>query len=393
MESQPNLTDLDLKHLSKFRPALSFDDVSLIPADTAVDPEIVDTATEICGFKLELPVLASAMDAVVDVKVAGVLGRLGGLAVLNLEGLYTRYADPSYPLDRITGAGREEAVAVIQELYREPIKEELVQRRIQQIKAEGVICAVSLTPAKAQRYVQLCVEAGADLLVVQSTVTTASYVTASGRALSFEAFTRECPIPVVVGNCVTAGQASKLMESGARALLVGVGPGAACTSRRVVGVGVPQVTAVYDVACARDLFYERTGRYVQVICDGGMRVGGDVAKAIAAGADAVMIGSPFASAEEAPGRGFHWGMATAHAGLPRGTRIEVGVRGSLQEILLGPSRVEDGTMNLVGALRQAMGICGARTIREMQEAVFCQSSSIAYEGKHLQLMQRVGHGR
>jgi IMP dehydrogenase len=314
------------------------------------------------------------------------LGRLGGLAVLNLEGLQTRCEDPSGPLAEIAEAPRERATALIQQLYQAPLREDLVGRRVEEIKSAGAPAAVSATPAMAARLGPVAVEAGVDLFVVQSTVTSRRFRSnGSAPHLDFERFCREMQVPVVVGNCVTYTAAIELMETGIAALLVGVGPGAACTSREVLGIGVPQVTATMDCAAARDVFHRQTGRYIPIITDGGMRTGGDVCKAIASGADAVMIGSPFAQAAEAPGKGHHWGMATPHAGLPRGTRIKVGISGSLEQILFGPTSRTDGTQNLAGALRTCMGVCGAATIREMHNTEMVIAPAVKTEGKVWQL--------
>jgi IMP dehydrogenase len=370
----------------RLRPAYGFDDVAIVPGTETIHPDEVDLAWDLGGRRYAIPFVASAMDGVVDVPFAIALGRLGGLAVLNLEGLQTRYDDPSEPLSEIAEAPGEKATELIQRLYQAPLREDLVGRRVEEIKRGGVPAAVSATPAMAARLGPVAVEAGVDLLVVQSTVTSRRF-RSSGSAphLDFGRFCREMRVPVVVGNCVTYAAAIELLETGIAALLVGVGPGAACTSREVLGIGVPQVTATMDCAAARDVFYRQTGRYVPIITDGGMRTGGDVCKAIASGADAVMIGSPFAQAAEAPGKGHHWGMATPHGGLPRGTRIKVGVSGSLEQILFGPTSRTNGTQNLVGALRTCMGVCGAATIREMHSAEMVIAPAIKTEGKVWQL--------
>jgi IMP dehydrogenase len=328
------------------------------------------------------------MDGVVDVNFAIAYGRLGGLAVLNLEGIQTRYDDPDAVLDEIAAASKEEATALIQKAYAAPIREDLIGTRIRQIKEAGVPCAVSCTPANTKRFAPLAVEAGVDIFVVASTVTTARHISKSTHGLRFEELTRQLPVPVVVGNTVTYAATKELMETGVAAVLVGVGPGAACTSREVLGVGVPQITATIDCAAARNDHYRETGRYVPIITDGGIRTGGDVCKALAAGADAVMIGSPFARTAEAPGRGYHWGMATPHAELPRGTRVSVGVDTTLERLLYGPTSRTDGTENLVGALRTCMGVCGARVIPEFQQAELVVAPSIKTEGKLYQLAGR-----
>jgi IMP dehydrogenase len=373
----------------RLRPAYGFDDVAIVPGVETLHPDDVDLSWSLAGHRFAIPFIASAMDGVVDVPFAIALGRLGGLAVLNLEGLQTRYDRPEEPLADIAAAPREAATELMQRLYRAPIRDDLVARRVQEIKRGGVAAAVSSTPALAGRLGPLAAEAGADLFVVQSTVTSRRFRSAAARpVLDFARFCAELPVPVVVGNCVSYAAAYELMESGVAGLLVGVGPGAACTSREVLGIGVPQVTATLDCALARDAYQRRTGRYVGVITDGGMRTGGDVCKAFASGADAVMIGSPFAQAEEAPGRGHHWGMATPHLGLPRGTRIDVGIGGSLEQILFGPTSRTDGTQNLVGALRTCMGVCGAATLREMHEVELVIAPAIKTEGKSWQLAMR-----
>lgn len=376
----------------KFRQALSFDDVSLVPADTCVDPECVDLSTEIGNRKLAFPLLASAMDAVVDVNMTSRLTEVGAMGVLNLEGIATRYEHPEEAIEEIIQAPQEKAVETIQKVYARPIQEKLIPLRIAQIKEKKGICAVSITPARVQKFFNALLEVPPDMLFVQSTVTTAKYVTFKGEVLNFERFVHQCPFPVIVGNCVTYSAALALMECGIAGILVGLGPGSACTSRKVTGLGVPQVTAIYDVSLARDDFLRQSGVYVPVIADGGMRTGGDMAKAFASGADAVMMGSPLASSKEAPGKGFHWGMATFHPGLPRGTRVRVGIRGTLKEILLGPAHIDDGTMNLFGALRQAMGMCGAKSIKEMQKVPLVIAPALRFEGKALQVSQGVGHG-
>jgi IMP dehydrogenase len=332
------------------------------------------------------------MDGVVDVEFAIAMGRLGGLAVLNLDGLQTRYDDPAPVIRRIAEAGRDEVNALLKEVYRAPVKAELIRERIQQVKAAGVPCAVSTVPAQAEARAQLVEEAGADVLVVQGTVLTARHHSSSYHQLSLQDVCRRLAIPVVVGNCVSFQTALELMESGVAGILVGVGPGAACTTRGVLGVGVPQVTATADVAAAREEYLAQTGRRVAVVTDGGMRVGGDVCKAFAAGADAVMLGSPLAAAAESASRGFNWGMATPDPNLPRGTRIETGVRATLQEILCGPARVDDGSQNFAGALRSALGVCGALDIREFHKVEMVVAPAITSEGKLLQRSQSVGMG-
>jgi IMP dehydrogenase len=383
---------LPLGRGKRARRTYGFDEVALVPGRVTINPDEIDISTEIGGHRLQLPILASAMDGAVDVDFAIAMGKLGGLAVLNLDGVQTRYEDPSEVLHRIADAGPDAVNVVIQKIYREAVKDELIVRRIQQIKAAGVLCAVSTIPQRAAERAKLISEAGADLIFVQGTVLTARHISKAYKQLSFRELTQSCPIPIVVGNCVDYDTALELMEEGIAGILVGVGPGAACTTRGVLGVGVPQVTATSDVGAARDDYQRRSGRYVPVITDGGMRIGGDVCKAFASGADAVMIGSIFASAEEAAGYGYHWGMATPDPNLPRGTRIKVGTKASLAEILVGPARVDDGSQNLGGAIRSCMGVCGARSIREFQQVEMVIAPTITSEGKQAQTAQRVGMG-
>jgi len=370
------------------RPTYGFEDVSLAPGVETVEPKDVDLAVTIAGIPLAAPVLAAAMDAVVDARFAGSLARLGGLAVLNLEGVQARYEDPDAVLARIASAPDDAVQAALAEAYEPPIREELIALRIAEIRAAGSRAAVAATPAVARRFGPFCAEHGADLFLVQSQVSSARHLATEYDPLELGDFTRFMPIPVAVGNTTNAEAAFALMEQGAAAVFVGVGPGAACTTREVLGIGVPQVTAISDVAAARDAYLAETGRYVPVIGDGGMRRGGEIAKAIAAGADAVMLGSPLARASEAPGRGTSWGMAAPSPTLPRGTRIRVGTVGSLERILFGPARVTDGSENLLGALRQAMAALGARTIREMQRVEMVYAPAIVSEGKSWQLRGR-----
>jgi IMP dehydrogenase len=366
------------------RPTYGFDDVSLAPGTDTIEPADVELGQELCGIPLGIPILAAAMDAVVDPRFAGVLASLGGLAVLNLEGLQTRYEEPEEILGRIAAATDEEVQDLLATVYAEPVREELIARRIEEIHAAGSKAAVAATPGAARRFGPFCAEQGAELFLVQSQVSSARHLATGYDPLSLDAFTRFMPIPVAVGNTTNSEAAFALMEQGAAAVFVGVGPGAACTTREVLGIGVPQVTAISDVAAARDAYHAETGRYVPVVADGGMRRGGELAKAIAAGADALMVGSPLARAEEAPGRGMNWGMASPSPTLPRGTRIKVGTTGSLERILLGPAHVSDGSENLVGALRQSMAALGARTIRDMQGVEMVYAPSVATEGKSWQ---------
>ena len=375
------------------RRAYGFDEIALVPGDLTINPDEVDTRLSIGPINLEIPFLASAMDGVVDVAFAIAMGKQGGLGVLNLDGVNTRYENPREVLNQIAQASPEEATGLVQEIYQKPVKKELIAKRVSEIKAAKVACAVSTIPQNADEYGLIAQEAGCDLFVVQSTVTTVRHQAKKYTPFNIGAFCKKIKIPVVVGNCVTYTVASELMDIGVSGLLIGVGPGAACTTRGVLGLGVPQVTATVDCAAARDYYYKRTGRYVPIITDGGMSSGGDICKAIACGADGVMVGSAFARSKEAPGQGFHWGMATPHQNLPRGTRIQVGITGSLEEILYGPSRLDDGSQNLVGALRTCMGSLGASNIREMQSAEIIIAPAIRTEGKIFQRTQRIGMGK
>jgi IMP dehydrogenase len=355
---------------------------------------LADTTWTIGGIQREIPIIASAMDGVVDVRMAVELSKLGALGVLNLEGIQTRYQDPEPILDRIASVGKDEFVTLMQELYAEPIKPELITQRIQEIKAGGGIAAVSATPVGASKYGSVVAEAGADLFFVQATVVSTTFLSPeSVTPLDLVKFCQEMPIPVILGNCVTYDVTLDLLKAGAAGILVGIGPGAACTSRGVLGVGVPQATAVADCAAARNDFYQETGRYVPIIADGGLITGGDICKCIACGADGVMIGSPFARAKEAPGRGYHWGMATPSPVLPRGTRIRVGTTGTLEQILRGPAQLDDGTHNLLGALKTSMGTLGAQTIQEMQQVEVVIAPSLLTEGKVYQKAQQLGMGK
>ncbi|MBI2206971.1 MAG: GuaB3 family IMP dehydrogenase-related protein [Candidatus Rokubacteria bacterium] len=377
----------------KARAAYGFDDIALVPGPLTVNPAEVDISWELCGRRFELPIVAAAMDGVVGPKLAIEMGRHGGLAVLNLEGIFARYANPAEVLERIVSASPEEATRIIQSIYSEPIKEDLIHERVQEIKKGGGPVAVSSIPQRAERFAQIAQEAGADIFVVQSTVTTARHIATEYKTLEFAKLKKQLAIPLIVGNHVTYEACLELMQQGVDGILVGVGPGAACTSREVLGLGVPQVTATADSAAARDFHHKQTGRYVPIITDGGMTTGGDVCKALASGADAVMIGSAFARATEAPGRGYHWGMATPHSNLPRGTRIRVGIAGSLEQILFGPAFTEDGTLNLVGAIRTCMGSVGAQDIRELQQTELIIAPAIKTEGKVFQQAQKLGRPR
>jgi len=378
---------VEFSQYKQLRRAYSFDEVAIVPGDITVNPDQANIDLTIEDYTFSLPIIASAMDAVTDVNFAVLLSKMGGLAVLHLEGVQTRYENPGEVLARIAQAPQSEVTGLMQQIYAEPIKEKLIGERIQEIKRQGGTCAVSVTPANTKRFAPLSAEAGADILFVQSTVTTARHVSKSYRGLIFSELRQMVPLPVVVGNCVSYSACLEIMRTGVSAVLIGVGPGAACTTREVLGVGVPQVTATIDCAAARDQYYKETGQYVPVITDGGFRKGGDVCKALAAGADAVMLGSIFAQAKEAPGLGYHWGMAHPHPALPRGTRIKVGTTGTLEQILFGPTSVTDGSQNIVGAIRTAMGVCGVTTIRDMHQAEMVIAPAITTEGKSWQKAQ------
>jgi IMP dehydrogenase len=374
------------------RRAYGFDDIAIVPSRRTRDPDDIDITWDLDAYHFELPLLASAMDGVVSPRIATEIGKLGGLAVLNLEGLWTRYDDPDPIYQEIAALPDAEATKRMQEIYREPIKPELIGQRIRQIKDSGVVVAASLTPQRVAKYHQITLEAGLDILVIQGTVVSAEHVSATTEPLNLKTFIARYEIPVIVGGCASYSTALHLMRTGAAGVLVGVGPGSACTTRGVLGLGVPQATALADAAGARIRHLEETGRYVQVIADGGMARGGDIAKAIACGADAVMLGSPLAAAVEAPGRGYHWGMATFHPDLPRGTRVATRTLGTMREILLGPAPVNDGTMNLFGALRTSMATTGYQTLREFQKAEVMVAPALKTEGKSLQRAQGVGMG-
>ena len=374
------------------RRAYGFDDIAIVPSRRTRDPDDIDISWDLDAYHFELPLLASAMDGVVSPRIAAELGRLGGLGVLNLEGLWTRYDDPDPVYAEIASLPDAEATKRMQEIYAEPIKPELIGPRVKEIKEAGVAAAASLTPQRVARYHQFALEAGLDILVIQGTVVSAEHVSSSSEPLNLKTFIAHYDLPVIVGGCASYATALHLMRTGAAGVLVGVGPGAACTTRGVLGIGVPMATALADAAGARIRHLEETGRYVQVIADGGMRTGGDVAKAIACGADAVMIGSPLARAVEAPGRGHHWGMATFHPDLPRGTRVRTTSLGTLKEILLGPAPVNDGSMNLFGGLRTSMATTGYQTVKEFQKAEVMVAPALQTEGKLLQRSQGVGMG-
>ncbi len=377
----------------KARRCYGFDEIALVPGDVTLNPDEVDISLNLGGVELDIPVIASAMDGVVDTKFAIAMGKLGGLAVLNLEGIQTRYEDTESILNEIADASTERATELVQKLYTKPIQEKLISQRVEEIKKAGVTCAVSTIPQNAPKFGKIAEEAGCDAFFVQSTVTTVKHISKAYQVVNFADLCKDLKIPVVVGNCVTYKVCLELMETGVAGLLIGIGPGAACTTRGVLGIGVPQVTATVDCSAAREYYYKKTGRYVPIITDGGMSTGGDVCKAFASGSDGVMVGSAFARTQEAPGRGFHWGMATPHANLPRGTRIRVGTTGSLEEILYGPARLDDGTQNLVGAIRTCMGNIGAQNIREFQLAEIIIAPSIQTEGKVFQSAQKVGMGK
>lgn len=388
------VVNIELGRGKSARRAYGIDEIALVPGTRTLDPQLVDTRWQLGGIEREIPIIASAMDGVVDVAMAVQLSQLGALGVLNLEGIQTRYDDPAPILEKIAAVGKTEFVTLMQKLYAEPIQPALIRKRIQEIKAQGGIAAVSSTPAGAAQHGQAIAAAGADLMFVQATVVSTAHLSpASVVPLDLTQFCQEMPIPVVLGNCVTYDVALNLMKAGAAGVLVGIGPGAACTSRGVLGVGVPQATAVADCAAAREDYYQETGRQVPVIADGGLVTGGDICKCIAAGADGVMIGSPFARAKEAPGRGFHWGMATPSPLLPRGTRIQVGSTGSLKEILRGPAQLDDGTHNLLGALKTSMGTLGAKNLKEMQQVEVVIAPSLLTEGKVYQKAQQLGMGK
>jgi IMP dehydrogenase len=386
--------EVEIGRGKKARRAYGFDDIAIVPSRRTRDPDDIDITWTLGPYRFELPLMASAMDGVVSPHTAGVLGRLGGLAVLNLEGIWTRYEDPDAELERIAGYSKERATSEMQRIYAEPVKEELIAQRIREIKDQGVVAAASLTPQRVRSYHETALEAGLDILVIQGTVISAEHVSTRSEPLNLKEFIRELQdtVPIVVGGCASYATGLHLMRTGAVGVLVGVGPGAACTTRGVLGIGVPQATAIADVAAARSQHMLETGEYVKVVADGGMRNGGDVSKAFACGADAVMIGSPLARAYEAPGRGHHWGMATFHASLPRGARVRTTQNGTLEQILLGPAHENDGTFNLMGSLRTSMATCGYEDIPAFHKAELMIAPALQSEGKQLQREQAIGMG-
>jgi len=366
-----------------------FDEVALVPGDVTINPDQANIDFTVKNYTLSIPILASAMDAIVDPTFAIKFNKLGGLAILNLEGIQTRYENPDEVLNQIAQTPEKGVTSLLQKIYSAPIKEKLISQRIGAIKQAGAICAASTTPANTKRLAPIARDAGMDILVVQSTVTTARHISKSYRGLILPELCQQMSLPIIVGNCCSYNAALELMRTGVDGILVGVGPGAACTTREVIGVGVPQITATLNCAAARETYLKESDKYVAVITDGGIRTGGDLCKAFAAGADAVMIGSPLAQAAEAPGKGYHWGMSHSHPALPRGTRVRVGTTAPLEQILFGPTSVTDGTQNLIGALRTSMGVCSARTIQEMHKVKMIIAPSIKTEGKYFQTIQNV----
>jgi IMP dehydrogenase len=384
--------EVEIGRGKKGRRAYGFDDIAIVPSRRTRDPDDIDITWSLGPYRFELPLLAAAMDGVVSPKTAEVIGKLGGLAVLNLEGIWTRYEDADAKLEEIAAAPAEVATRTMQEIYTEPIKPELIAERIEQIKSKGVVAAGSLTPQRVTKYHETALEAGLDIMVIQGTVISAEHVSTKTEPLNLKEFIAELPVPCVVGGCASYNTGLHLMRTGAVGVLAGVGPGAACTTRGVLGIGVPQATAIADVAAARSQHMMETGEYCNVIADGGMRTGGDVSKAVACGADAVMIGSPLARSKEAPGRGYHWGMSTFHPSLPRGTRVATLQDGTTEEILLGPAQENDGTFNLIGALKTSMATCGYADIAEFHRAEVMVAPALQSEGKALQREQSVGMG-
>ncbi|MFC2003246.1 GuaB3 family IMP dehydrogenase-related protein [Chloroflexota bacterium] len=381
---------MTVPQFKQLRHSYGFDEVAIVPGDVTINPDQTDIDFKVENFTFSIPIVAAAMDAVTDVNFAILMNTLGGLAVLNLDGVQTRYDNPQEVLAEIARASDAEVTSLLQRVYSQPIKENLVGERIQAIKKSGAVCAVSAAPVNAKRFAPIAAEAQSDIFVVQSTVTSARHISKSYRGLIFSELRQSAPMPIIVGNCVSYSACLELMRTGIAGVLVGVGPGAACTTREVLGVGVPQITATMDCAAARDQYFKESGRYVPIITDGGFRKGGDICKAFASGADAVMLGSIFAQAKEAPGRGYHWGMSHPHPALPRGTRIKVGTTGTLEQILFGPTSVTDGSQNLVGALRTALGVCGVSTIAEMHHVEMVIAPAITTEGKSWQLSSARG---
>ena len=377
------------RNFKELKPAYGFDDVAIAPGDITINPEMADLSTNFDGIKLKVPFIASAMDAVVDPKFAIAMTKAGGMGVMNMDGLHTRYEDTTAVYEEIAASPREEATAIMQRIYAAPQKPELIAKKVEEVKKGGGIAAVSFVPQNAKRMAPLAVEAGADMIVVQGTVVTARHSSKSLKGLVFADLIKDLDVPVLVGNTVSYEVTKELMQQGIAGVMVGVGPGSVCTSREVLGIGIPQVSATIECAAARDDYFKETGKYIPIITDGGIRTGGDVCKSFAAGANAVMIGSPFAKTEEAPAKGFHWGMAAWHDSLPRGTRINMGTEYSLDQLLYGPSSRTDGTLNLVGALQVCMGYVGAENIREMNKARMVYAPAIKTEGK---IYQQAGLG-
>lgn len=384
--------EVEIGRGKKARRAYGFDDIAIVPSRRTRDPDDIDITWNLGPYRFELPLLASAMDGVVSPQTAGIIGKLGGLAVLNLEGIWARYEDADEQLERIAGLPKEVATAEMQRIYQAPLQPELMAQRIREIKEQGVVAAASLTPQRVTEHYELALEAGLDILVIQGTVISAEHVSVTSEPLNLKQFIKEVPVPVIVGGCASYSTGLHLMRTGAVGVLVGVGPGAACTTRGVLGIGVPQATAIADVQAARSQHMLETGEYVNVIADGGMRNGGDIAKAFACGADAVMIGSPLARAYEAPGHGYHWGMATFHPSLPRGARVKTTQNGTLEQILMGPAHENDGTFNLMGSLRTSMATCGYADIPEFHRAEVMVAPALQSEGKQLQRAQEIGMG-
>ena len=386
--------EVEIGRGKKGRRAYGFDDIAIVPSRRTRDPDDIDITWTLGDYRFELPLLGSAMDGVVSPRTAGLMGKLGGLAVLNLEGIFSRYEDAEEQLERIAGFDKEAATAEMQRIYSQPIDQDLMAQRIREVKEQRVVCAASLTPQRVRTHYEAALEAGVDILVIQGTVISAEHVSTDEARppLNLKEFIREVPVPVVVGGCASYATGLHLMRTGAKAVLVGVGPGAACTTRGVLGIGVPQATAIADVAAARSQNMLETGEYVKVIADGGMRNGGDISKAFACGADAVMIGSPLARAYEAPGHGYHWGMATFHPELPRGARVKTTQNGSLEQIINGPAHENDGTFNLMGSLRTSMATCGYEDIPSFHRAEVMVAPSLQTEGKQLQRDQAIGMG-